>query len=144
VIHVQRFVYDGLHVDRMRAAHHQSAEHGLVRVARYGDLLARIHRGHHHALIAAGGSVDEKVTAIRAVGFGGKLLRFENGLRRLQQVVNARHRRKVYGADIVADEFAKSAIHADALLMARRMERNDACINVLEQGLKIWGSGLIH
>ncbi len=93
MVHVQFFVHDRLHVDRLGAAHHQAAQHGFVRIARYRDLVARIERRHHHALVAAGGSIDQKERIVGAVRFGRELLRFLNGFERLQQVVDAGHRR---------------------------------------------------
>ena len=144
VIHVQLFVDFGLHVDRARAAHHQTAEHRFVRVARHRDLVARIGGGHHHALIAAGRAVDQEERVVGAPRLGRQFLRLLDRLERLQQIVDARHRRQVDRANIVADELAKRQIHADALNVPRRMERQHARIDVIEQRLKIRRLGLIH
>ena len=144
VIHVQFFVDFGLHVDRLGTAHDQSAEHRLVRVARHGDLVARIARGHHHALIAAGRAVDQEKRVVGAPRLRRQLLRLFDRLGRLKQIVDPRHRREIDRADIVADEFAEGEVHPDALNVPRRVKRQDARIDVVEQRLKIRSLGLVE
>ena len=144
VVHVQLLVDLRLHVDRLRAAHHESAEHRLVRVARHGDLVAGIDGGHHHALIAAGRAVDQKEGVIGAVRLGGELLRFFDRFGRLQQVVDAGHRREVDRADVVADELAEREVHSDALDVAGRVKRDHARIDVVEQRLEVRRAVLIE
>ena len=144
VVHMQRLVNHGLHVNRLGTAHHEATQHGLVRVSRHGDLVTGIDRGHHHALVAAGRAVDQKVTAIGAVGFSRQLLRFEQRLGGLQQVVDPRHRREIDRQQVVADEFAERQIHADALFVAGRMKRNNARIDIVEQRLKVRSLRLVH
>jgi hypothetical protein len=108
VVHPQLFVDLGMHIDGLRAAHNQSAEHRLVRVAGHGDLLTWVHRRHHHALIAASRTIDQEEGVVGAPGLSRELLRLFDRFGRLEQIVDARHRREVDRADIVADELAKS------------------------------------
>ncbi len=71
-------------------------------------------------------------------------LRLLDRLGGLKQVVDAGHRRQVDRADIVADELAKGEIHADALNVTRRVERQHAGVDVVEQRLKVRGLMLIQ
>jgi hypothetical protein len=77
VVHVQVFIDFRLHPHRVAAAHDQAAHRALVRVTRDRDLLARIQRGHHHALVAAGRTVDQEVGMLSTERVGGQLLRFD-------------------------------------------------------------------
>ena len=144
VVHVQRFIDFRLHPNRVPAAHDQAAHRALVRVARERDLLAGIERGHHHALIAAGRAVDQEVRVLGAERVGGQLLRFDERPFGLQQVVEPADLRQVDREHVVADEVAKRALHPDALLVARRVERDDARIHVVEQDLEVRGARMIE
>ncbi len=74
----------------------------------------------------------------------GELLRFLDRFGRLQQIVDARHRREIDRADIVADELAKRQVHSAALNVTRRVERQYARVDVVEQRLEVRGSRLVQ
>ncbi len=144
VVHVQRLVDLGLHPHRRRARHDQAAHRALVRVARQRQLVARVERGHHHALVAAGRAVDQEERLLRAEALRGELLRVDQRLFGLQQVVEPADLGEVDRQHVVADEVAERALHPDPLLVARRVERDDARVDVVEQDLEVRRAGLIE
>ena len=144
VIHVQRLVDLGLHPDGRGAGHDQAAHRALVRVARQRQLVARIERGHHHALVAAGRAVDQEERLLRAEALGGELLRFDQRLFGLQQVVEPADLGEVDRQHVVADEIAEGALHPDALLVPGRVERDDAGVDVVEQDLEVRRARLVE
>ena len=144
VVHVQRLVDLGLHPHRHRARHDEPAHRALVRVARQRELVARVERRHHHALVAAGGAVDQEERVLRAEALRGEVLRFDQRLFGLQQVVEPADLGEVDGQDVVADEVAERALHPDPLLVAGRVERDDARVDVVEQDLEVRCARLVE
>jgi len=115
-----------------------------VGVARQQNLLAWIKGGHHHALIAARRSVDQEERLLGSETLRRQRLRFDQRPLGLQQVVEAPNLGQVDRQNVVADEIAEGAVHAQALFMARGVERDDACVNVVEQHLEVGRAGLVE
>ena len=75
---------------------------------------------------------------------GGQLLRLDQGALGLQQVVEPADLGQVDRQHVVADEVAEGAIHPDPLLVAGRVERDDARIDVVQQHLKVRGARVVE
>src|SRR6266550_3722561 len=79
-----------------------------------------------------------------AVGLGRQRLRLDDRLGRLEEIIEPPNLREVDGEDVLSHELAEGPIHPDPLLMSRRMERNNAGVHVVEEGLKVGSARLIH
>lgn len=144
VVHVERLVHFRLHPHGVGAAHDEPAHRALVGVAGDRDLLAGVDGGHHHDLIAARGPVDQEERVVRPVGLGGELLGLLDGLGGLEEVVEAADLGEVDREDVVAQEVAEGRVHPLALHVARRMKRDDAGVDVVEEHVEVRGPALIH
>ena len=144
VIHVQRLIDFGLHPNRRRAAHDEATHRRFVRIARQKNPIARVERGHHHALIAAGRTVDEKERVLRAEAFRRELLRFDQRSFGLQQIVQTANLGQIDRQHIIADKVAECPVHPDALLVARGMKWDHARIDIIQEYLKVRRARLIE
>ena len=75
---------------------------------------------------------------------GRQLLSLDQRTLRLEQVVEAADLREVDREHVVADEIAKCALHADALFVPGRVERNDAGVDVVQEHLEIRGTRMVE
>ncbi len=81
---------------------------------------------------------------LRAERVGRQLLRFDQRSLGLQQVVEPADLGEVDREHVVADEVAERALHADALLVTGRMERDDAGVDIVQQHLEVRGARMIE
>src|SRR5581483_6863909 len=98
----------------------------------------------HHALVAAGRAVDEEHRLLGPEARRREVLRFDQRLFRLQQIVEPANLRQVDREHVVADEVAEAALHPDPLVVAGRVKRDHAPVDVVEEDLEVRRARLIE
>ena len=75
---------------------------------------------------------------------GRQLLCLDEGTLGLQEIVEPADLGEVDRQHVVADEIAERPLHPDALFVPRRMERDDAGIDVIQEHLEVRGARMIE
>ena len=89
-----------LHIDRNRAAQHQSVDHAFMYISGQDDLIPRLAHGQNHALHRTGSPIHHQERMGRAERICGQFLRPADHRHRMSQIVQRFH-----GIHIQADTF---------------------------------------